>query len=54
MPNYEFRCESCQEIFSRKLSMKERTGAKVPCPQCSDERVTPIISTFTARTSRKS
>jgi putative FmdB family regulatory protein len=54
MPTYEFRCETCQTTFTRLLPMNERYRTEMRCPQCGGEQVIPLISTFAARTSRKS
>jgi len=54
MPRYEFLCESCQRSFEVTLTLAERTTATVRCPECGSEKVTPQMTTFTAKTSRKS
>jgi putative FmdB family regulatory protein len=54
MPRYEFRCESCEKAFEVTLTLTERAGAKVTCPNCGNEKVTPQLAVFTAKTSRKS
>ncbi len=54
MPIYEYRCESCQETFTLRQSMAEHERGGARCPRCQGERVTPVISTFVAHTSRKS
>jgi putative FmdB family regulatory protein len=54
MPTYEFLCESCGKSFEVTLSLAERAQAKVTCPKCGSERVTPQMAVFTAKTSRKS
>ncbi len=54
MPTYEFLCESCGKEFEVTLSLSERAQAKIKCPGCESERVTPQMAVFTAKTSRKS
>ena len=54
MPRYEFTCESCKKSFEVTLTLAERTNAKVQCPSCGSEKVTPQLTVFTAKTSRKS
>ena len=54
MPTYEFLCESCQKSFELTLTFSERTSAKVRCPGCGSEKVSPQMTAFSAKTSRKS
>ena len=54
MPRYEFMCESCKKGFEVTLTFSERATAKVKCPQCGNRNVTPQLTSFTAKTSRKS
>ncbi len=54
MPRYEFLCDSCTKSFEVTLTISERTEAKVRCPNCGTEKVTPHLTIFTAKTSRKS
>ena len=54
MPTYEFLCESCAKNFTVTLTIAERADAKVRCRSCGSEKVTPRLTAFTAKTSRKS
>lgn len=54
MPTYEFRCESCEKSFEVTVTMAERADAKVRCPSCGSANLTPQMTIFTAKTSRKS
>lgn len=54
MPTYEFMCESCEKGFTVTLTISERANAKARCPSCGSEKVTPQMSVFTPKTSRKS
>ena len=54
MPRYEFRCESCEKDFEATLTMTERANARVKCPKCGTTKITPQLTVFTAKTSRKS
>ncbi|WP_366924796.1 zinc ribbon domain-containing protein [Metallumcola ferriviriculae] len=33
MPNYDFKCKECGELFSKRVPMNDR--GKVICPKCS-------------------
>jgi putative FmdB family regulatory protein len=54
MPTYAFMCESCKKSFEVVLTVTERATSKVECPTCGGSDVTPQMTTFTAKTSRKS
>ena len=54
MPTYEYACKKCNKKFSVMLSISEHETAKVSCPKCNGKSVKQMISSFTAKTSRKS
>ena len=54
MPTYEYICEACRKKFSLIQSFREHEKAKAACPKCASKKVRQLISTFTAKTSRKS
>jgi putative FmdB family regulatory protein len=54
MPFYEFACQDCRKQFSLVLSIKERESGRVTCPECGSTKVTPLISSFMVKTSKKS
>ncbi len=54
MANYEYRCEDCGEKFTRTEHISEH-GTSVPtCPVCKSTRVKPLMSSFYAKTTKKS
>jgi putative FmdB family regulatory protein len=53
MPIYEYLCESCQKGFEMTLSISERAKASVTCPGCGSKKVSPQMTVFSAKTSRK-
>jgi putative FmdB family regulatory protein len=54
MPNYEYRCEACGETFSRSEHISEHGSNPPTCPKCKSNRVQPLMSSFYAKTARKS
>jgi putative FmdB family regulatory protein len=54
MPVYEFECKKCGHEFEMAMSFAERDKKKVKCPECNSTRVTQLLSTFYANTSKKS
>jgi putative FmdB family regulatory protein len=54
MPQYEFRCETCQRMFSKLQTLDEHDHEKPVCPHCGSRRMEQTYSTFFAVTSKKS
>lgn len=54
MPTYEYECKECNKKFSIILTISEHGTTKISCPKCKGKQVKQRISTFTAKTSRKS
>lgn len=54
MPTYEYRCAKCGEKFERHETVKEHEAHQPRCPKCGSEQVSPLLSTFYAKTSKKS
>ena len=54
MPLYDYQCENCGKVFTVALSLKEREYAEIQCPGCNSKAVRQVLSTFVAKTSKKS
>ena len=54
MPRYEYACEKCKKGFEVTLTVTGRTKAVVKCPELRNKKVTPRLTVFTPKTSRKS
>lgn len=54
MPLYEFRCDECKKKFSLQLSVSDYERKRPTCPKCKSRKVSRILSSFSAKTSRKS
>jgi len=54
MPTYDYECLDCKHRFSVIQSISEHDKAKVACPECKKENVSQLVTTFTAKTHRKS
>jgi putative FmdB family regulatory protein len=54
MPNYEYRCSSCQKTFSKVLTLNEHDRDAVNCPHCGSSQVEQTYSAFFAVTAKKS
>lgn len=54
MPTYEFFCEKCHKPFTLLLRLAEYERGDFKCPKCQDSRVKQQLSTFQAKTSKKS
>jgi len=54
MPLYEYRCTKCEEVFTEQLTIAEHGARRPVCPACGARAVEPVLSTFFAKTIRKS
>jgi putative FmdB family regulatory protein len=54
MPTYDFRCSACRKKFSLAMSITDRGRKRIKCPKCGSQRVEAVLSSFFAKTSRKS
>jgi putative FmdB family regulatory protein len=54
MALYEYRCTSCDRTFTVFHSVEEHGRARVTCPQCRSSKVEQVLSSFYAKTVRKS
>lgn len=41
MPNYEFKCQDCQEQFSKMTSIKKKS--EVTCPNCGSNNLQEVF-----------
>lgn len=55
MPTYEFKCEKCENEFSKIMSVHEheKERDRMRCPKCKSKKVKQVMSTFIAKTSHK-
>ena len=44
MPNYDFRCSSCSQVFEQHLLISERDRDDIPCPRCGHRGAKRLIS----------
>lgn len=54
MPTYDYACKECGKKFSLVMLISEYATAKVACPKCKSKKVARVLSTFYAKTSKKS
>ncbi|MGD2080470.1 MAG: zinc ribbon domain-containing protein [Nitrospirota bacterium] len=54
MPQYDYECKKCGNVFTRIMTVAEHDKKKVKCPKCKSQSVRPVYSGFTAVTSKKS
>jgi putative FmdB family regulatory protein len=54
MPAYEYYCRSCDHTFTTVMSLKEHETKQVQCPHCHGTQVGQLLSTFIAKTAKKS
>ena len=55
MPSYDYTCNKCKKEFTVYLTIKDIEGKqKVTCEQCKSTDVVKKLSSFFAKTSKKS
>lgn len=56
MPAYEYTCKKCSKDFTVYLSLKdfESKSSSIICPNCKGSDVVRKLSSFYAKTSKKS
>jgi putative FmdB family regulatory protein len=54
MPMYDYYCRPCDRAFTVVMSLKEHETQQVQCPHCHGTQVEQLLSTFIAKTSKKS
>jgi putative FmdB family regulatory protein len=54
MPSYEYRCRKCGQNFTTREKISEHNAGAATCPQCKSEEVDRVMSSFYAKTPRKS
>lgn len=53
MPRYEYHCEACNRMVMLRLSVTQHEKAGRACPKCGSKKLTQLMSSFLAQTSRK-
>jgi len=54
MPAYDYYCRPCDRIFTVVMSLTEHETKQLECPHCHGTQVEQQLSTFIAKTSKKS
>jgi putative FmdB family regulatory protein len=54
MPIYEYKCLDCGKEVVLALTLKEHESGSAKCPACSSKRLEQMITSFMAKTSKKS
>jgi putative FmdB family regulatory protein len=54
MPIYEYKCLDCEKEVALALTLKEHESGSAKCPACGSKRLEQLITSFMARTRKKS
>lgn len=54
MPTYEYLCRECGKEFAEVLTITKHEKFKPACPKCKSKKVDQKLSSFFAKTGRKS
>lgn len=46
MPNYDFKCQDCQQTFEVRMTIKEMEEGKVTCTYCKSKKVKRLYNGF--------
>ena len=49
MPIYEYRCQSCDQVFEAYRAMLD-SDAEVVCPNCGSKKAERVVSSFFGKT----
>jgi len=54
MPMYDYKCLDCGKESLIALTLKEHESGNVTCPACGSKKMEQLITSFIARTTKKS
>jgi len=54
MPIYDYLCLKCNKVFTEIIRLAEIGKTKPVCPNCKSEEVKKQLTSFHAKTSKKS
>jgi len=54
MPMYDYKCLECGKESLIALTLKEHESGNVTCPACGSKKMEQLITSFIARTTKKS
>jgi len=54
MPMYDYQCLDCGKECLLALTLKEHESGNVVCPSCGSKNMKQLITSFIAKTAKKS
>jgi putative FmdB family regulatory protein len=54
MPMYDYKCLNCGKESLIAMTLKEHEGGTDTCPACGSKKMEQLITSFIARTTKKS
>jgi putative FmdB family regulatory protein len=55
MPEYEFECSECSQVFTAHETFEEHDKhPEIKCPHCGSTKVKPLLTPVGVKTSKKS
>ncbi len=54
MPSYDYRCRKCGQQFTTREKIADHNAGAATCPECKSQEVERVMSSFYAKTPRKS
>jgi len=46
MPNYNYECQDCQQVFEVMASIKDMEKGDFPCPKCGSQKTKRLFDGF--------
>ncbi|MDD2352996.1 MAG: zinc ribbon domain-containing protein [Candidatus Caldatribacteriota bacterium] len=46
MPNYNYKCQDCQNVFEVTTSIKDMEEGIFPCPKCNSKKTKRLFDGF--------
>ena len=44
MPYYDLRCKTCQQEFTTKASISDKSEQRIPCPECGSKDLATVFN----------
>ena len=54
MPTYDYKCKKCNKKYSIVMTISEHEKKRPKCPKCGSTSGEQLITSFVAKTSKKS
>ena len=53
MPTYEFKCQECNTVFTKVLSISQRSSGMITCESCGSTHVDQLFTSISVKADKK-